>query len=765
MTLRLLFILTPLIASIFRSYAAEEPLTSERIHYDVKSGLSSQLVGGGVQDRNGLMWFATWNGLNCYDGYDFHHVNIQPGDGASISTNRIRDIFLSDDGNIICHTDEDIFEFNLTTYSFRELSDLEKARLIPKVGQNWLGTTDSQGNLWNADPSGLYKTISPHHPAKILKGTEGENPRAFLTDADGSLFVGLRTHPGIAVYNPDGQLLEKISLPTVPYCIYRTKDGGIWTGGKPGALIRLGTGVISDDQVYDMAEDSRGHLWIATFGEGIKCCPDPSSPHPEISGSFGGDRVRKIIVTPSDNIIAATSAGLLIGKIDPDDYKKTKFQTIRRNGTDPESLSSDATMSVARDRNGMIYIATESSGVDMISEEDLFSGHPVFTHLNSSNSVLFDDIGKAMSLCDDTLLMIVGNDNIQALNPMTRESVNFSKLFWGESCDFGEATPVRLPDGTWAFGGEQGAFLASPHSLYTRGYIPPIVFTTIAINGGAEEFRLPASEEISLKADQRNITIGFAALDYVNNEDILYRTRLDGSPWTSTGSNRSVTLFNLPPGEHKLEVQSTDRYGRTVDNTVGLTIYITPYWYERWWARILFIIAGVGLIAGVIAVIYYVRNVNRQRRELYEKYMALMRHSTEPASDSADGEAAAANSAVSAIPPSLSPEDAAFLAKVRRYIEENLANPDANIDDMGMAAAASRSTLNRKLHSLLGVTASKLLNEARMLHAAKLLGEHDREEYPVAKVAEECGFADRYYFQRVFKSRFGVSPADFTKEV
>lgn len=728
-----------------------------RLRYDVKSGLSSPIVGGGVQDSNGLMWFATWNGLNCYDGYDFHRVNIRPGDGASISTNRIRDILLSDDGNIICRTDDDIFEFNLATYSFKELSAADKSRFKDKVGRKWHGTTDAQCNLWTSDRSGLYKSFVPHHPAKILPGTEGEAPRAFMKDRDGNLWVGTRIHPGISVYSPDGRQLRRIELEVTPYCIFQTRSGDIWVGCKPGSLIKLGAGKVTDDIVYDIGEDSRGRLWIATFGEGIKCCPDPGSPAPALTASLGGGRVRKLIVTPADNIIAATTAGLLIGHIDNDDVSATKFVNIRRDSSNPSSLCSDATMSVARDSRGMIYISTESSGVDMISEESLFSATPEFTHISSANSVLAGDVGKAMALGADTLIMVVGNDNVMALNPSAGQNVNFSNTFWADTCDFVETTPLRLDDGSWVFGAEQGAFVATPHALYSRGYIPPIVFTTLAVNGGNEEFCLPPLQSLSLKADERNVTIRFAAIDFIDNGDILYRTRLDGSPWTPLSLNRSVTLFNLAPGDHLLEVQSTDRYGRRVDNTAAISITVAPYWYETWWAHLLFAVGLLGVVAVVVGTIIYVRRVNRQRRELLDKYMELI--SERDAVDDAAGSDHEASPV--AIGEGQSPEDMAFLDKVRTYIEDNISNPDANVDDMGLAAAASRSTLNRRLRSLLGVSAAKLLSEARMQHAARLLREYPDSEYPVAKVAELCGFSDKYYFSRVFQKKYGVTPSEY----
>lgn len=38
---------------------------------DVKSGISDNYVRSVLRDRYGFMWFATLNGLNRYDGYQF----------------------------------------------------------------------------------------------------------------------------------------------------------------------------------------------------------------------------------------------------------------------------------------------------------------------------------------------------------------------------------------------------------------------------------------------------------------------------------------------------------------------------------------------------------------------------------------------------------------------------------------------------------------------------------------------------------------------
>jgi len=80
---------------------------------------------------------------------------------------------------------------------------------------------------------------------------------------------------------------------------------------------------------------------------------------------------------------------------------------------------------------------------------------------------------------------------------------------------------------------------------------------------------------------------------------------------------------------------------------------------------------------------------------------------------------------------------------------------------MAEAAAASRSTLNRHLHSLLGISASQLLIEARMQRARQLLAKRDETEYSIAHIAEKCGYYDTHYFQRAFKQKHGVSPSEW----
>lgn len=223
--------------------------------------------------------------------------------------------------------------------------------------------------------------------------------------------------------------------------------------------MKIGGNSISDDAVYDIKEDEQGRIWVATFGDGVKCCPNPMDSNPVLSEAFGFGKVRRLLITPSNNMIAATTDGLLIGHIDSCDYRKTRLQMIKRDGDNPNSLSSNSLMSVAMTSDGTVFICTESSGVDMIRESCLFSSEPEFIHLNVRNSSLTSDICNAMALISDSLLMIVSNNRVMALNPMTRQTVNLGSVFWGDSCRFSEADPVMTSDSALVFGTKKALIL------------------------------------------------------------------------------------------------------------------------------------------------------------------------------------------------------------------------------------------------------------------------------------------------------------------
>lgn len=68
--------------------AAQGQLQYSVRHYSVVDGLSQNTVMAILQDRDGFMWFGTWDGLNRFDGYDFK-IYKPTFYGEQLSSNRI----------------------------------------------------------------------------------------------------------------------------------------------------------------------------------------------------------------------------------------------------------------------------------------------------------------------------------------------------------------------------------------------------------------------------------------------------------------------------------------------------------------------------------------------------------------------------------------------------------------------------------------------------------------------------------------------------
>lgn len=57
-------------------------------HYSLDDGLSQNTVMSMAQDSKGVMWFATWNGLNRFDGTRFYNYKVQWGNPSGLSNSR-----------------------------------------------------------------------------------------------------------------------------------------------------------------------------------------------------------------------------------------------------------------------------------------------------------------------------------------------------------------------------------------------------------------------------------------------------------------------------------------------------------------------------------------------------------------------------------------------------------------------------------------------------------------------------------------------------
>ncbi len=111
------------------------------------------------------------------------------------------------------------------------------------------------------------------------------------------------------------------------------------------------------------------------------------------------------------------------------------------------------------------------------------------------------------------------------------------------------------------------------------------------------------------------------------------------------------------------------------------------------------------------------------------------------------------------IKPAYSVEVTQSIMKAVDYIHRYL---DADIRHSSLAKEASMSKgyFSQCFKDIVGATFHDYIRDARMENARLLLTE---TEYPIYRVAEQCGYPNEKYFSRVFREQVGVLPSEYRR--
>ncbi len=806
-------------------------------HYDDHNGMSQWHLTRVLQDKRGFMWFATWNGLNRYDGYDFSVFKSQPGDGSDLTSDRIRNIQLGDDGNIYCIINDHIWRFNLLTYKFEKPDNATQERYLTRLkadtevhperdyticGREFHKVRqifrDAQRNLWIMAQYGVHKITPAPIPAIRVNTVPEDIVRCMFVDKKNRIWVTTRNTGTVTVLDSlanligylgaDGRLHATQTSFAPIYCMTQLRDGTIWLGSKPYGMYRLtetAPGIFSIENftkgnaaqiksgatlncenVYDIKEDRQGRLWIATQGGGLNIMEYVKGKriYHNINTdmpSYPKDNMfmRRLMLVGDSLLLATTTEGFLVIPQLHCSYRNMRFNVHKRESHRATSLSSSATMDMLFDRKGRLFISTESGGVNMLTTKQLSSPHLYFRHFNTTTG-MGSDVTLAMAEAADEIL-IQCNNQVTRLNADTGEAENFNDLFFSVASRFSDAEPLLLRDGRWLLSSESGVITMEERSFHQRSYIPHLVVTSVSVPGKTTDYSIEAHDTIYLSTDERNVTIQYAALDFTDNTHIKYSTRIcqesdwwgirHDAAWTTPHDTRSLSLFDLDPGIYKVEIRSTNAEGLWVDNTRTIYINVKPTFWETRLATVLYILFSIILISGITYTIAYIRTLKRQREENLKAYLRLfeqqssMERQTAQADneadsqcDTTDSDASTPTEAAPQVMPHISEEDDIFMRKLLAFVDENIGNGNVGVDEMASATAMSRSSLNRRMKVLLGVTPADFLKEARMKRACQQLLTTSRS---INDIAYSYGFSDPKYFSKCFKASVGMSPSEY----
>lgn len=769
--------------------------------YDDRDGLSHWHISQILQDTTGMIWVATWNGLNRFDGDHFVTFKPASGDAICLPNDRIRRFRLNGDNNLECLIEDRVYLFNTRTCRFDTLPTEEERTAYetlrmrfnpdfdrPSVAKHkqygsislrniWEEYTDRQGNRWLYDDHGIYIVTPLVSRGRAVNDKE---VRSMYRMHNGDIWVSVRDLKQVMVYdstlqlrgylNMSGRLQpQPVSFGNMVYCMHETSDGQVLFGCKPGHAVQVRKDQVTKDQVqrtkessaleslrnaYDIQEDKDGHLWVATFGFGLWREVQSTKEFERIPGTEGM-MIRRLLFLDDGTLLAATTQGIL-------QMNDGMVKLHQREAGNPHSLSSNAIMCLCF-FNGTLYAGTEGGGLNRLTS-DIHADTWEWEHLTMEDGLESDIVFELMPWSGDQLL-IQGSSSFSLLHIPTGQIANYGRSFFGKNNDspfmLGEVPPVALNDSQVLIAPTCGLFVLDKAQLRPDETPVRIALCSIQRNG-EEEYAVDHIDHIVLSPSERNLVMSFAALDYRSSGKPLYSTRLynageENTPWGLPTDVNEVIIQDMQPGEYIFEIRSTNAYGHWQNNTRRIRISVQPTFMESTLGKTLLSILVLLIVLTITIAFLQVRFSRKKRAETLAAYLELQErisHNPSPVTRNP-----------LPIPEILAPgytsENERFLNALHQFMEANIANSEMTVDNLASEVGMSRSTLNRKMHELFNLSAKDFVQAARIKHACHLLRTTD---LATKEVAYACGFSDPNYFSKCFKANTGTTTTEYRSQ-
>ncbi len=632
-------------------------------HYSIKDGMSQNTVMAILQDRQGFMWFGTWDGLNRFDGYSFEVYKAMNNGVEAHVNNRVDFIYEDSEEQLWWATyDGHFYRMDKSRKMTSEVTyDDLPTELLSKMEEKELRTkVDQRGVIWQADDQ-----------QGIMRYRFGQWKR-FTPPLDSRYAGRLREH----------------------FFILEDRNGRTWVNPTGGGWSYYD--YEKDELVYPLTDvtnmihaayiDRDGLMWVSTYDGGVDCINMEPTPYKLYDMRHSKDengevrafaQTRDGKVTPllksEGGIYAAkdTRHGMLYGAKGKGVYEAATGKTIATNHPDVYDIeeAADGTLCVATYGGGVNIIRwNEASGewdkpeivgngmkvrdieiVDNIlwcgtttgvlcinmdtKESKIIPSYDVRAIYYSQSKLWLGTFGGGLNMLDpkdpkmeivhietyhDIILSMAGDgknlwfsseSDIAQLDLETGDLYYYDALDGMDNTYFTEAEALRTRQGTILFGYNEGYCAFEPSRVSRNTYVPPMRITRVVSQDEVLE-----GDTVTIH-NGASISVEFAAMDYIGADRIVYAYKMDGidKDWSRYQVSRRVTYTHLPYGKYLFHVRSTNREGAEADNEKTLFIIVERPMWLSWWALTLY---ALGLICLIVIGTYIVITYNKLRQKV-----------------------------------------------------------------------------------------------------------------------------------------------------
>lgn len=511
----------------------------------------------------------------------------------------------------------------LYLFNYTEESIILVSRELGFVDERVSGMMeDRAGNLWFiADPGGLHQLESAQvRHITTKQGLSVDNVISVFEDRDKQIWVGTRDgglnlikDKEIAVFG-----LKKQFPMTVVNTIAQQKNGRIWIGtyrnglftmNSDGSEIRKVQGVNKEFGVYAI-HHSNNETWIGTEAGLIKITDNKLTLFDESDG-LPHPFVRVIIEDIAGGLWLGTNGGGIAY------FKNEKVQKIcnKENGLSSNRIR---TIHIDEKNANIIWVGSEDRGLTRIKNGEA----TIFLKKDG----LHDEVIHQILEYDNTLWMSTnrGIFNVQKKEFNDFAEGNISQItsqVFGKSEGMlkiegnggSQFAGIKTSDKKLLFSTQAGIAVIAPDQFEQRSP-PEFVLIEELVVKGKDYYQ---NQNLVFPEGTLSLEINFAALTYHSPSKIEFAYKTEGleNDWTYIGNRHVVYFYNLSYGTYTLIIRARNVSGTWSDSTASVTFSIQPHFYETGWFLFAMILAGIGIIVGLIKLRF---NQLQKRQHLLE---------------------------------------------------------------------------------------------------------------------------------------------------
>ncbi len=629
---------------------------------------ASGTIRGIVSSMDGSGWYGNEaKGLFGYKGTEITH---KPMSGI-FNEATIYDLLLEGKETLWVGTKTGLFKYDIPSEEISRVSlpltgdppEITTLAFGPEK-RLWIGTSDH--GLISLDTESEKVDVFIHLPEDPYSLREAGIRKIFF-DRNHLLWIATRGE-GVQFFNPqtpfdyygyNPQSINGLSHPSIRAIL--TDETGLWVGGYEGLdffskennrRTHFGAsnyGLINNN-VYSLAKDGVGKLWIGTEGGGLFSLNKSTGVIDKVefdaAKSFALDYIFELFLSQDSLLYLGTGTGLYF--INPANNYSNAPQKIVLRTEQFEALDPENIIAINQDRNKNLYIGTESAGLFVINQfhepvahyvhdrnkrESISSNRIKVLHFDSNGQLWIGTAGGGLDqwvpesksfihydendgLADNTVYGILEdefgsfwlstNRGITLFDKKEGVIRNFGIESGLQGLEFNTAAFYKSIDGEMFFGGIYGLNIFSPREVRSKNIALPLIITDLKISNRSVKVGteiLPTDinslTELTLSHKEKIVSLDFSGMNFLAPRQTRYRYMIKGihANWIYTSpGDRGASFTNLPAGRHVLSIEaapsSLARYGdpRTID------LNVKPAPWRAWWAYMIYMIGLLSLL-------------------------------------------------------------------------------------------------------------------------------------------------------------------------